>query len=40
MEPHDPHRPGPKITVVLNGEVVNEIDLTRWNDGTLNPRRL
>lgn len=28
---------GPKITVVLNGEVVNEIDLTRWNDGTLNP---
>lgn len=28
---------GPKITVVLNGEVVNEIDLTQWKDGKLNP---
>jgi hypothetical protein len=28
---------GPKIIVVLNGEVVNEIDLTRWKDGKLNP---
>lgn len=28
---------GPHITVVLNGEVVNEIDLTRWKEGKLNP---
>lgn len=28
---------GPNITVVLNGEVVNEINLTRWKDGKLNP---
>ena len=28
---------GPKITVVLNNEVVNEIDLTQWKDGKLNP---
>jgi hypothetical protein len=28
---------GPKITVVLNGEIVNEIDLTQWKDGKLNP---
>lgn len=28
---------GPKITVVLNNEVVNEIDLTRWKEGKLNP---
>jgi Domain of Unknown Function (DUF1080) len=28
---------GPKITVVLNGEVVNEIDLTQWNIRQINP---
>lgn len=28
---------GPRITVVLNGEVVNEIDLTRFTDGKKNP---
>lgn len=28
---------GPSITVVLNGEVVNEIDLTQWHDGKINP---
>lgn len=28
---------GPRITVVLNGEVVNEIDLTHWKDGKRNP---
>ncbi len=28
---------GPTITVVLNGEVVNEIDLANWKDGKLNP---
>ena len=28
---------GSKITVVLNGEVVNEIDLTQWKDSKLNP---
>lgn len=28
---------GLRITVVLNGEVVNEIDLTQWSDGKLNP---
>ncbi|MBI5691087.1 MAG: DUF1080 domain-containing protein [Verrucomicrobia bacterium] len=28
---------GPRLTVVLNDEVVNEIDLTRWTSGTQNP---
>ncbi len=28
---------GPAITVVLNGEVVNEIQLTRWTDAAVNP---
>jgi hypothetical protein len=28
---------GPRLTVVLNGEVVNEIDLARWTDGAKNP---
>lgn len=28
---------GPKITVVLNNEVVNEIDLQQWKDGKMNP---
>lgn len=28
---------GQKISVVLNGEVVNEIDLMQWTDGKFNP---
>lgn len=28
---------GPRLTVVLNHEVVNEIDLTRWSSGRENP---
>lgn len=28
---------GPRLTVVLNGEVVNEIDLAKFTDGKLNP---
>jgi hypothetical protein len=28
---------GPTITVVLNGEVVNAIDLTQWKDSKLIP---
>ncbi len=28
---------GPKITFVLNSEVVNEIDLTQWNIRQINP---
>lgn len=28
---------GKHLTVLLNGEVVNEIDLARWKDGKVNP---
>lgn len=28
---------GARITVLLNGDLVNEIDLTRWTDGAHNP---
>lgn len=28
---------GSRLTVVINGEVVNEVDLTQWKDGQTNP---
>ena len=28
---------GPKVTALLNGEVVSEVDLSKWTSGTVNP---